>query len=131
MCHSKTFLFTYIGAGQFVFTIPKYTGRCQSVDGTTLILNAANSLSPPDEVDNNVNEDENACMNWCELEKQRKRIEGIDITGCQFGPNASKEAACIAIIGLIINSGDGNSSNTCWDLPCKIIKLLFQYLRLR
>ena len=104
--------------GQFVFTIPKYTGKCQSVDGVTFILDSTNSLTPPEDLDSNISQEEDICMNWCEIEKQKKRKEGIDITGCQFEHDS--EGSCKAIIDLVINSGDGNLNYTCWDLPCKI-----------
>ena len=102
-----------------MFTIPKYTGKCQSVDGVTFDLDSTNSLTPPEDLESNISQEEDICMNWCEIEKQKKRKEGIDITGCQF-EHSDSESSCKAIIDLIINSGDGNLNYTCWDLPCKI-----------
>ena len=106
--------------GQFVFTIPKYQGKCQSVDGSTIVLDTTNSLTPLEGVDTSIHKDETSCMNWCELKKQKKRREGIDITGCQFKHN-DNDGSCNAIIDLIINSGDGDVDYTCWDLPCKLL----------
>ena len=115
--------------GQFTFTIPKYTGKCQSVDGVTYALDTTNSFTPPQGLDPNISREENMCMNWCEIEKQTKRREGIEITGCQF-EHDDFGGSCNAIIDLFVGSGDGDMNYTCWDLPCKLSYLFIDLIYL-